>query len=411
MNDLPLELRMAGPPPLPAVLVVDDVPANLRAIEATLGLLNCKVVLASSGNAALRLLLKQEFAVMLLDVQMPGMDGYEVAHHARNHPQTRDVPIIFLTAAHHDEGNVLRGYGSGAVDFLFKPIDATILRSKVSVFLDLYVKRRQLADGRNALHKAYEELKATQTQLIQSAKMASLGELVAGVAHEMNNPLAFCMSHTETARRDLAFLLTKLNPNDAEVFGRCERASDRLTETAAGMERMSSLVLKLRTFSRLDEGEIKIADIRECVSSVLTMLQHRTRDRIELSTEYGEPYEVECLPGLLNQAIMNLVSNAIDAIDGPGRVAIWAGAVGDMYEVSVSDTGSGIPPDLKARVIEPFFTTKPVGQGTGLGLAITYSIASKHGGVLELTDAETGGTCATIRFPLNGPQVAKTSPA
>jgi two-component system, NtrC family, sensor kinase len=390
----------------PAVLVVDDVPANLRAIEVTLANLHCTAVLANSGNAALRHLLKQEFAVMLLDVQMPGMDGYEVAHLARNHPRSHDVPIIFLTAAHHDEGNIMRGYGSGAVDFLFKPIDATILRSKVAVFLELYAKRKELADGRNALEKAYEELKATQAQLIQSAKMASLGELVAGVAHEMNNPLSFCISHIDTARRDLAVLASRVGPSDGEVLGRCERAKDRLGETAAGLERMHSLVMKLRTFSRLDEGEIKIADIRDCVGSVLTMLQHRTRERIEIATQFDEPHELECMPGLLNQAIMNLVSNAIEAIEGQGKIEIVVGAKGESYEISVKDSGPGIPAHLKARVIEPFFTTKPVGQGTGLGLAITFSIAAKHGGVLELNDAHGGGTCAVIRFPLAATRVA-----
>ena len=192
------------------MLVVDDVQANLVAFEALLGELDCDVVLARSGNAALRQLLRREFAVMLLDVQMPEMDGYEVASHARANPGTRDVPIVFLTATHDNEENVLRGYGSGAVDFLFKPADPTILRAKVQVFLDLYASRRLIADSKGELERknaelgeAYRELKKTHAQLVQSAKMASLGELVAGIAHEINNPLAFALSHLDTARRDL----------------------------------------------------------------------------------------------------------------------------------------------------------------------------------------------------------------
>jgi two-component system, NtrC family, sensor kinase len=413
------------------VLIVDDVEANLVALRALLDGLGCEVVVAKSGNEALRQLLKREFAVLLLDVQMPEMDGYEVAHHARENPATRDVPIIFLTAARHSEDNVLRGYGSGAVDFLFKPIDPPILRSKVRVFLELYAQRRQIANAKAALErsnlelrqladsnaalaerfrtanedleKAYRELQTTQSQLIQSAKMASLGELVAGVAHEINNPLSFATSHLDTARR----LLEKIEPECRPALSPASldtwtRADSRLREMATGLERIAELVVKLRTFSRLDEGERKKVSVRECVESVLMILGHRTGDRIGVETSFGEPDRIDCFAGLLNQALLNLVSNAIDAIDGKGNIAITTGADGDFYVIQVSDTGQGIPDNLRERVLEPFFTTKPVGQGTGLGLSITYSIVRKHGGTLHLSPREGGGTAAAIRLPMAG---------
>jgi response regulator RpfG family c-di-GMP phosphodiesterase len=165
----------------PKVLVVDDVDANLKAMEALLESLDCELVLAQSGNEALKHLLKHEFAVLLLDVQMPDMDGYEVAHHARKNPKTKDVPILFLTATTHTETNVLKGYGAGAVDYLFKPIDATILRGKIRVFLDLYRSQLELKASNDALsarndelRQAHEELMETQAQLVHSAKMASI---------------------------------------------------------------------------------------------------------------------------------------------------------------------------------------------------------------------------------------------
>jgi two-component system NtrC family sensor kinase len=390
----------------PAVLVVDDVAANLIALESLLEGMKCDVVLARSGNEALRLLLKRAFAVMLLDVQMPDMDGYETALHARRNPATRDVPIIFVTATHETEDNALRGYGSGAVDFLFKPVNPTVIRSKVRVFLDLYAGRREIV-GVNAtlartnaeLQDAYRELQETQAHLVQSAKMASLGQLVAGIAHEVNNPLAFVVSHLDTARRCLDHIEADVDVTLSDEGGRhWERARSRLNEMALGLGRIQELVVKLRTFSRLDEGERKSVSMRDCVDAVLTILGHRLKE-IEVETHCGEPDVIDCFPGLLNQALMNLVSNAIDAMDG-GKLVITTGTDGADYRITVSDSGGGIPAAVRERVFEPFFTTKPIGQGTGLGLSITYSIVQRHGGTLELRDASCGGTDAIIRLPM-----------
>ena len=418
------------PGPRPAVLAVDDVDANLVALEALLEDMACDVVLAKSGNDALRHLLRREFAVILLDVQMPEMDGYEVAHHARRNPATRDVPIIFLTAANNNEGMVLRGYGSGAVDFLFKPLNPSILRSKVRVFLELHAAHQKVEDakmalefsnaelrevaGENArlaeqfraanveLQTAYTELKTTHAQLVQSAKMASLGELVAGVAHEINNPLAFVLSHLDTARRKLGQLEEELpSPLPESALQKWQLANERLGEIGPGLERIRELVVKLRTFSRLDEGERKCVSIRECVESVLTILGHRLKGRIQVETEFGEPDEVDCYASLLNQAVMNLVSNSIDAMADGGVLRISTGLQGALYSIVVTDSGPGIPSELRERVLEPFFTTKPVGQGTGLGLSITYSIVRKHQGTIELSEPPGGGTSIAIRFPIS----------
>jgi len=138
------------------------------------------------------------------------------------------------------------------------------------------------------------------------------------------------------------------------------------------------------------------------MESVLMILGHRLGDRIRVETKLGEPDQIECFPGLLNQALLNLVANSIDAIEGQGTVTVATGAEGNVYAITVSDTGQGIPDDLRERVLEPFFTTKPVGQGTGLGLSITYSIVRKHGGTLELSRREGGGTVVAIRLPMIG---------
>ena len=394
----------------PAVLVVDDVDANLVAVEALLSDLDCDLVLARSGNAALSALLRREFAVVLLDVQMPEMDGYEVARHSREYHGTRDVPIVFLTATHNTEENVLRGYGSGAVDFLFKPIDSTILRSKVRVFLDLYNGRRQIADSKRALERTYEELQATQAQLVHSAKMASLGELVAGIAHEINNPLAFAASHLDTALKNLNRAADALHPSESPQAKPCwDKALSRLVEMDVGLKRIRELVVKLRTFSRLDGDERGVANVRECVESVVTILGHRMADGVHIVRALHAPERLECYPGLLNQAIMNLVSNSLDAIAGAGTVTITSETVDRDYVITVSDTGPGIPAALRSRIFEPFFTTKPVGSGTGLGLSITYSIVEKHGGKLSVDCPPGGGTHMTMRLPLGRSERGATS--
>ena len=252
------------------------------------------------------------------------------------------------------------------------------------------------------LSNVNRELLQKQAQLIQSAKMASLGELVAGVAHEINNPLAFVVGHFNTAQRCVGKVAKEIGQAaSTDTTHALDRAQNRLHEASLGLERIRELVLKLRAFSRLDEGEQKIVSIQECVNSVLMILQHRLEGRIEVETHFGHPDMLECFPGLLNQALMNLIANSIDSIEGAGTISISTGADASGYAILVSDTGHGIPAELRERVMEPFFTTKPVGHGTGLGLPITYSIIEKHRGLLELSPRHGGGTLATIRLPID----------
>lgn len=378
---------------LPQLLVVDDVEANLIAVEALLEGLPCRVVSVQSGEEALRKLLRSEFVAILLDVQMPGMDGYEVARIARGNPRTKDIPIIFLTAKQETKEDALRGYGTGAVDFLFKPISPVVLRSKAKVFVELYRKRREV-------ETAYAELSVTQSQLVQSAKMAALGELVAGVAHEINNPLGFVSSHLRTALRCLDGMDEQVRQTlQADEVAQWDKASARLREMDIGVERIKELVKQLRTFSRLDEGESKTIEFRECIESVLMILAHLISDKVKVTLDLSGPAEFECYPGPLNLALMNLVTNAIDAVGGEGTIRIATEGRGDSVAISVSDDGEGIPEEYHARVFEPFFTTKSVGKGTGLGLSISYSIAQKHGGTLTVSSFPLHGSTFTLEIP------------
>jgi len=408
------------------------------------------VIQARNGEEAIELVAIQPVDCVLLDMDMPGLSGEETCRRLKESPVARDIPVLLLTAL-EDSQAVLAGLASGADDFIQKSAGFEVLKARLRAQLrrrqiedetrkvrerllqseheaaqarashelaetrarlveelqrknqeleELARAKVQLAEGVQRAHveleNAYRELQATQAKLIQSAKMASLGELVAGVAHEINNPLAFVISHLAT----VVDRLNKLRPGlDPSATGHWELAKTRANEMNDGLARIKELVLKLRTFSRLDEGEYKAISMQECVDAVLTIQQHRFGERITASTHIEQPDIVSCYPSLISQAVMNLVSNAIDAITGEGAIRIFAGDRGSCYEIAVEDTGTGIPMDLRERVIEPFFTTKPVGSGTGLGLAITYSIVQKHGGTFELKDAEGGGTRAVIRFP------------
>ncbi len=291
------------------------------------------LTLAEDGKAALDAALVAPPDLVLSDVMMPEMDGVALLDALRADARTSTVPVILVSARAGEEAR-LAGLETGADDYLVKPFAAREVVTRVRTHLAMARARRA----------AYDELSRTQAQLVQSAKMASLGELVAGIAHEVNNPLAFALAHLGTAQRDLNAVEDALRQELASsVAVPWTRAVDRLREMNTGLTRIKELVLKLRTFSRLDEGERKLIDVRESIDSVLVILEHRLRGRIQVRTEFREPSKLVCFASLLNQALMNLLTNAIDAIDDDGTITIRTGARGDWFEILVTDTGCGVP--------------------------------------------------------------------
>jgi DNA-binding response OmpR family regulator len=414
------------------VLVVDDSATFRATLSQALLSEGYDVVQASSGEEALELISVQSVDCVLLDLIMPGIGGSETCRTIKASPAARDIPVLVLTAL-EDRSAMLEALAMGADDFIQKSSELDVLKARVRAQLrrrqfedeTRRVRERllrseiQAAEARTAqqvaearvllletveqknreLGEAYRSLKATQTQLVQSAKMASLGGLVAGIAHEINNPLAFSLSHLETATKSLArveALADVRSPGSREHW---ERAQARLREMTLGLERIRELVVKLRTFSRIDEGEFKRVSIAESIESVLTILQHRMRGRITVERQYAAPERLECYPSLLNQAIMNLVANSVDAISGNGIITLSTSLSEGRYRIRVADSGSGIPPEHRDRLFEPFFTTKDVGSGTGLGLSITYAIVKKHRGQLTVDHPPEGGTAMTIDLP------------
>ena len=421
--DEPVVRPSAPPPPAsPAsgrLLIADD-NADLREYLERLLSPFWQIQLAPDGRAALAAALASPPDLVLSDVMMPEMDGVALLNALRADPRTSTVPVILISARAGEDAR-LAGLETGADDYLVKPFAAREVITRIRTHLDMAKVRRAAADAAReqaetratlleqleekhaALEVAYRELQRTQTQLVQSAKMASLGELVAGIAHEVNNPLAFALAHLGTVERSLRSVEATLGRavmDSASVAW--DKALARAQEMHVGLERIQELVLKLRAFSRLDEGERKRVSTRESVHSVLMILGHRLRERqIVVTAELTEPDLLECYAGLFNQAIMNLVANAIDAVDDQGTVRISSRVQDGWFELRVADTGCGIPTEIRDRVFEPFFTTKPVGRGTGLGLSITHSIAERHGGTITLTPNADRGTLALLRFPFS----------
>jgi two-component system NtrC family sensor kinase len=261
---------------------------------------------------------------------------------------------------------------------------------------------RELESKNQELEDAYRELKTTQVQLVHSAKMASLGQLVAGIAHEINNPLAYATSNLSTVTHWLSQIAPEITPGlSPEVLAKWEKIGKRILSASEGVDRVKDLVLKLRTFSRLDEGEFKTIEVPDTVESVLSFLEHRLGEITVVRDYRGPLSQLECFAGALNQVIMNLVANAIDALEGQGTITISTESDQQWFRITVADSGPGLPPGAEEKLFEPFYTTKPVGQGTGLGLSISFGIMQAHRGRIKARNRDEGGCEFMLEVPLD----------
>ncbi len=271
------------------------------------------------------------------------------------------------------------------------------------------------------LEKAYIELKATQAKILQQEKMASIGQLAAGVAHEINNPIGFISSNLGTLDKYVN-RLTEFITAQSEIMGSLKSVEseevlrekrkklkldyiipdikDLIRESLDGADRVRKIVQDLKSFSRVDEAEHKHADINECIESTINIVWNELKYKAKVKREYGELPLTVCYPNQLNQVFMNLLVNAAHAIEEQGEIGIKTWHEDGSIFVTISDTGAGIPKEILNRIFEPFFTTKEVGKGTGLGLSITYDIVKKHNGDITVQSEEGKGTAFTVRIPV-----------
>jgi signal transduction histidine kinase len=429
------------------ILLVDDRTENLLALEAMLEALGHHLVTASSGEEALKHVLQEDFALILLDVQMPGMDGFETAELIRGRQRSQHIPIIFLTAVNTSDRHIFRGYLAGAVDYLLKPIVPEILLSKIMVFVDLHEKTNQVKQQASALaasvemleyqveerrrtekalRQARDELEARvrertanlaaanealraeiaerqrlEAQLLQTQKMESIGRLAGGVAHDFNNLLTAITGYTE---------LALAAPNDQD------QVRHDLREIQKATERATALTRQLLAFARKQIIKPQVIDLGELIGNIEDLLRRLIGEDIELDIHVGSAQErIKADPGQIEQLLVNLAVNARDAMPEGGTLTIetanttlstddlpiFTGAVPEsgLVVLSVSDTGTGISPEAQEHLFEPFFTTKEPGKGTGLGLATCYGIITQHNGQIACSSEVDHGTTFKIYLP------------
>jgi signal transduction histidine kinase len=384
----------------PGVLIVDDRPDNLLALEAVLAPLDARIVRAGSGEEALRYLLSEECAVILLDVQMPGMDGFETARMIKGRPRTRAVPIIFLTAIDRDMEHHLAGYASGAVDYLAKPFLPEVLRAKVSVFVELYRGAKLIEAQNELLAQRLAELDRTRAALAREAQQlersnAALERFAFIVAHEIREPVLILSGLRE--------LLA--GPPDGRTVGLVpSEASEVVSRMGAELVSMTVLLDRLLAYSSVSSGELNLRSL-----ALEEILAHAEN---ELSAQIGEANAIvshDPLPSVtgdewqLEQVFVHLIANAVK-YKGTTNPHVHVGLTrqNDDWVFSVADNGIGIPPSELPRLFTVFSrpAPQPAGHGPGLGLAIVRRAVEHHGGHVWAQSTPGRGTTVSFSLPV-----------
>ena len=388
------------------ILIVDDKDSNLLALQRVLESLDVEIIKAASGDEALRASLNHDFALAILDVQMPTMDGYELASLLRNDQRTRHLPIIFLSAIYSDAPHIFRGYASGGVDFITKPFSPEILLSKVRVFLDLNAQKAEIIRQKASLEKLVLELEKqiearqrAEKELRKARMLEAMGTMAGGIAHDFNNMLMVVLGQVQLARH---------------YCMQDDRVESLLAEAEKAIGNATELTSRFITFSGGGEPRKKVVSVEPMLESIVAALTG-SNIRHEFSFQ-EELWDIEADSKQMNQVMYVLATNAREAMPQGGTLAIralnweaWSegnsiGATmrpGSYVKVSITDEGPGIAAENLDKIFDPYFSTKERGsvKGMGLGLAIAHSIISRHGGYIQAQSEVGTGASFHIYLP------------
>lgn len=392
------------------ILIADDDSVSRRLLQSYLEKWGYEVAVARDGAEAWRLFEAGFFPMVITDWMMPELDGPGLLRRIRSSPRPGYIYAILLTAKTQKQ-DLVEGMDAGADDFLTKPFDRDELRVRLR------------AGERIILLE--QNLRETKVALIEKEKLASLGRLAAGVAHEINNPLAIVINNLAVLRRDLldtmrildkyhegSARLARDEPEFAAQVADLEEEIDLpylhqslpqlFDSSAEGLRRVRAIVQNLRDFARLDEAEIKDVDCNAALRSTLEVLGHEIdKKAVRVKTDFQELPPLACHAGKINQAFLNILLNAVQASERGGLVEVRTRLDGeDAVLVEIEDEGGGILPEHLPHLFEPFFTTKPVGVGTGLGLPVSYGVVREQGGTIEVESVVGQGSLFRIRLPL-----------
>ncbi|MDY6903253.1 MAG: response regulator [Thermodesulfobacteriota bacterium] len=400
------------------MLIAEDDSIAASVLEAFLAELGHEAVTTSDGQTAFETLQREKIQILITDYAMPNMSGIELTKAIRDADFPYYVYIVFLTGR-DDKADTVTSLAAGADDYLVKPFDAEELQVRI----------------RNGIRilKLEQEQRQYHIQMMQSEKMVAIGQLAAGVAHEVNNPVGFVNSNLSTLTeyvQDIARVVEKgrsfvntvasgdTDLHSEEIITRARELQQMdddldmdfvlndigalLAESREGLDRIKKIVIDLKDFAHPGDEQMVEADINAGLDSTLNVVWNELKYKVSLKKDYGQLPFVKCFPQQLNQVFMNILVNAAHAIEDKGEVTITTQAENNMVVVRISDTGCGIAPENISKIFDPFFTTKEVGKGTGLGMNVAYNIIQNHGGTIDVKSEVGKGTTFEIRVPVSG---------